>query len=749
MPIQNRRAFGGSASTDESGSGTLKQVPDVEIFADSEGTIRTATVRLIFLWNIDIGGFVSSVVAVSAGTIGDLDGEGNVYSALVTLPANAHGTLNVTLSANSVESADGVYGPSRDSVFSFNYDTRAVSVSRPTGAVERGGTYAALGYRFEGCLEIKGVVFGGENYIYAVFQRANYTSYVEASPPVVVNLDYDAQGVNTTRQAEAILYKIRLSTGTWTALRTYDTVATAARSLIEVNGTVYWFEGSHYAYYNAGILYNIENPEGEFYVSLGELTRKATASSAGEWSVSGDRMTIVVDKDSENYAQIKSAFNKQGSYLTDGRFVILKSNIAHQVIGSRATFAFDYDLADGTLPAVDEKTDFDINIASYKEVYSNYRLRRLWGDVKFRDKNWKAQVGHLYSIHASVDTPVDLGVWISAPIESDPYRDSERPHWEDYDVNRDPDKFYAVHGGMASPLIWDGERLSFVAGYGRLDQLTENAGEAARTENWQWLQYSEELNPRVLTLETNGRTSWDVIKDTALLTDSYIAIEGDAFKEKPRLSARGTLEGGLSATHTGELVLENVTRDTLPSSGLLRAQTELLRYSQLTNGNPDTLTRGVDGTTAASHAADTPVYWVDHIIEYDRSAVDPMDRIVVNNDTTNIFNFIRVRFGDDTWAASDADSISKYGLLALPTIDIGLDATQKQVAKFFAERYLSQLKRPRQVVTLTLKLSLYLEMMDVLLVREGDRTHLDTLVQVIDIDDLLFKNVSVVRCVLL
>ena len=607
--------------------------------------------------------------------------------------------------------------------------------------------FLAFGYSFEGCLEAIGVRHNNENYIYAVFQTANYTSFVEASVPFVYDLS--AQGINKTRQAQAKLYKIRVATGTWTLLRDYAFVSAAARSLREVNGTVYWFEGSHYCYWNEGKLERVENPDEQFYVDIGELTRKATVTSAGQWRADSGKLYLWIDADDEKYASIKVAL-RDGNYLLIDRQKVEISGVTSQIVGNRAGFTMSYALYSGNaLPAVDESSVFRMNVGTYREVYSSYRFRRLFLTLTATPReNWKADVGHLWSVSVSSDTPVDLGTcWTSADISEDPHRDKPRPAYQDYDPGTDIDKFYGVHGGMASPLMWDGTRLSFVAGYSRLDALTDNSSEAARTENWHWLQYSSEVNPRVVTLETNDRTAWDVLKAVAIMTDCYIAVEGDRVEVQPRVSARGELVSALTASHTGYIGLQSPTRTTFASSGLLRIDSELLEYSVLSSGNPSALVRGVEGTTAASHAAEATVYWVDHIIDYDRYAVDPLDRIVIENDETQIYNFIRVRFGEQTWPASNSDSITKYGLLELPTVDIGLDATQKVAAASVAERILMQLKRPRQVVTLTLKLSLYLKRMDVLLVREAYRTHLETLLQVIEIDHQLFRNVSVVKCV--
>ena len=144
MPIQNRRAFGGSASSDETGG--LRAVPDVLIGIDDESlqTVRTATVQLVFLWNQFVNGFKVASVSVSAGTLGDFDGEGSLYSALLTLPVNAVGQVTVTVSANHVVSEDNVYGPVEDRTFSFAYDTRPVAIANPSGSTVKSGTFFGI-----------------------------------------------------------------------------------------------------------------------------------------------------------------------------------------------------------------------------------------------------------------------------------------------------------------------------------------------------------------------------------------------------------------------------------------------------------------------------------------------------------------------------------------------------------------------------------------------------------------------------
>ena len=766
MAIPNRPLYGGSLSSDES------YVPDSTapdlVISVVRGGPKAAFVVLQFKWTQDVGNFrfvpdSSSSVSVDVGTLSDFSGEGDIYTVKWTFPENAVGVGDVTILANEVTNADGTTGPPETRSFTINYDTRTATAPSPANVCVQDFAFSdasnpfieVSGGSFEGWLEPPLVAtHGGEDYLYSVLEISPYTidydkipTPSDATGPVIVS----AQGINHDVQASAALVKLRISDCSWTVLKRYRYVSTAARSLHLRGNQVYWFEGSHYAYYNEGLVREVEDPEGEFYVRLGgaveEFTRKAAATLDGEFSVNTaeTEMTIVTSGLSASYADAKAALQND-ALLFIGTSVIKISNIritGVNIVGVRVVF--DYDLVDGDLPAVDETSFIDIGVANVIDAYTKYRLRSTYRDftspLPLFKKNWKAEIGHLYRVDAA-DTIEDLGLnWVSSSLSEDPHTDKTRPYYEEKSI----DRHYGWHGGTATPIIDDGN-LSMITGYSGFEDLLENESESARLGNWQWIEWTDALDLRVPLLETNGKTVWDVVKDLAVIGHLYVAFDGETFSAKSKLPIRGALEQDVSATDT-TIPLQALTRDAFPNSGILRIEDEIIAYSSLTGGNPSGVMRGAEGTTAAAHTNGTLAHFVDHIIEWDRYAVDPMDRIAVRQDESNIYNHVSFDYGAEVpYEVSDAQSLSRYPFKSLDR-RLPLDKTQRNLAKHLAEQYLAALKSPRQTVTFNLKLSLYLKRMEVIYVRETDRTGLSHLLQLVKVDHQLFKNLTVVTAV--
>ena len=496
-----------------------------------------------------------------------------------------------------------------------------------------------------------------------------------------------------------------------------------------------------------GVFKVIQNVDGEFYQSLGELERKASATEAGQYQVltSPDRLRILLDRDAADYADQKQALRTKDRLIIGERLILRISNYAVVEAGAIGTFTVNYS-TDGTLPVDDVTSPFRVNIGEYGEVYSKYRLRDLYNQAEYHDTDWKSQIGRLYKLDNTGIAITDLGInWVSSEVADDPNRDAERPYWE---REPKPDKFYGVHGGTASPIVHADGKLHIITGYGDLDKVADNESEAARIENYQQVRYDPELSRKVVNFTTNDKTAWDLLKDAAALTNSYIAFDADRLIFKPKTPIQAKLQQAIPAQNypSSAIQLKDFSR-VFPSAGRLLIDTEIFEYQgintlgNITGATP--FTRATNGTDAQAHAVDAEVFYIDHIIEWDRHKVDPMDAINIENDRTNIYKQVSVAYGEKRYDVGDANASQTLD------IDVRLDETQRNIAKNLAETYLSELSTPRQVVQLRLKLSLYLEMMDVLLVRETDRTHLTHLMQVVSLDHQLLRNETLATAILI
>ena len=736
--------------------------PDVGI-ETPVNTVRAASFLATFKFTQGISGLETTDITLSAGTLSNLSGEGDTWTAEVTPPANANGQLTITVAADAVANEDGLTGPEADKVVSVGYDTRAQTVpSLPNSCVQTFDFSAASNPflpgagAFEGWLEILGVRHGNVDYLYGVLQLAQWTTEYDRQPDAPTLLGHH---LDLDSQASAALVKVNMSTCTWTVLKQYRFVSTAARSLHLKNNEVYWFEGSHYCYYNEGLFRRIEAPDGVFYVhwigdptdtddpnEKGRWTRKATASNDGEYSVSGSQITFVTSRTSASYTDVRETLGNNARMFIGDALIRIGTITLTNVNVNVARYVASFTLISGTLPAVDDKDEIHLLAGNSVEVFSKYRLRPLAAAADVSGDDWKAEVGHLYKVNAG-GTITDLGLnWVSSDLSEEPRPDAT-PYFEKERIDRG----YGVHGGTASPMVEDADgNLHLITGYGNLDDVADNTSEAARLGNWQQIVYSDTLNRNLPVLETNERTVWDILKDAAVMTDSVISFDNETFVAQQRSPIKFKIGQAVPTNYpSSSLEVSSPTRETLPSSGLLLIDDELIGYTSLHQGKPTGLTRGAEGTVAANHAQFADAFYVYDVIYFDKYRVDPMDRISVENDTTRIYNEIAISYGNGkTYEVRDEASIDVYGLRKLD-LNLPLDETQRPVAKYLAEKYLAELKMPRQIVRMRLKLSLHLKMLQTLYVRESERVHLGHVIQVTSFDHHIFRNETEVTGVLL
>ena len=348
--------------------------------------------------------------------------------------------------------------------------------------------------------------------------------------------------------------------------------------------------------------------------------------------------------------------------------------------------------------------------------------------VIFSDRQWREKVGNVYKIEHPSSVIQDVGrTYRSATTEDNP--DTETL-----------DYFYGIHGGTPAPMAIVNDALNMVTGYGNFDNIGNPFADfpVDRIGNWNWIQYDDQINQRLSEVVTNGRTGFDVLKAIAILTNSILGFKNDTFFLRPREPQHAVNGGGsgITATQT-TLTAKDLNWGEFPSEGWLRIGDELIEHSGADeNGLFEDLVRGVEGTTAAAHTGNFDIQFVDHILSLTQDTLEmPIKSIAAYNDNRQLFNRVRVRYGDgDVVPVEDAASIAANGERKPLDVDVPLDAHQREWAHWLAESYLARFKDVHQILNLTLKPSFYLNVGDVISLKIPERMHLDgTLCQVLEV----------------
>ena len=350
--------------------------------------------------------------------------------------------------------------------------------------------------------------------------------------------------------------------------------------------------------------------------------------------------------------------------------------------------------------------------------------------VIFSDQQWREKIGYVYQIEHPSSRIQTLGRnWRSATTGDNPN-------------SEETDYFYGVHGGTATPMAIVDEALHLITGYGNFDDIGQPRGEhpVNRIGNWNWIQYDDQINQRLSEVPTNGRTGFDVLKDIAIVTNSVLGFKKDGtFFMRPREPQKAVnAASGITATQT-TLTATKLNWGRYPSEGWLYIDGELIKHSGADeNGQFADLVRGAEETTATAHTGDFEIQFVNHILSLDADTLEvPIKSIVAQNDNRQFYNRVIIAYGDgeETPPAEDAISIVENGARLLENT-VPLDSHQHVWAEWLSQSYLARFKDIHQILNLTLKPSLYLNVMDTVYLKIPERMHLSgTLCQVLEIPD--------------
>lgn len=341
--------------------------------------------------------------------------------------------------------------------------------------------------------------------------------------------------------------------------------------------------------------------------------------------------------------------------------------------------------------------------------------------------DWKGRIGHVYSlVNPSVrepnPTPVDLGLNYASALPSE--------------SERGIDRFYGTHGATASPIV-DADGLTFITGYGNLDTINSPESDVSKYGNWQLVRYGNDLEFRLPELETNGRRGFEIVKQLAIATNSIVGFDKNAFTLRPCIPFSGEwLDYSYPDLRISKL---NRIVSSYPPAGLIGVGNELIRYDSVDQRGGDialfnVVERGALGTEEQTHVAGSDVFWIDHYLGLDQSTLDqPVDTIVVTEDTNNIYNRILINYGGvDPYIAEDQVSIDTYGVREF-SVTVPLGIGNIRWVSWISGVMLKRFKFPNSLINLELKPSWHLKVGDIVFIKVSDRLNLCVSTQIVSL----------------
>ena len=245
-----------------------------------------------------------------------------------------------------------------------------------------------------------------------------------------------------------------------------------------------------------------------------------------------------------------------------------------------------------------------------------------------------------------------------------------------------------------------GGDLHAVMGYGDPSQVLKFNSLASKPDNFQHLVFGNKLHYVVPEFDSNG-SRYSLLADIAKKTNSTLSFREGLIHISDRDPFRALIDGN-TGTGTGNLNFDNSNKQ-FPSAGYLLIGKEILKYTGISGGAFTGIQRGVLGTEVSNHANNTPLFYLDTVI-------DPLrikEGISIATDTTRTYNVIRN--SENTIEEPNPDSIDTYGELPY-TLDLGLTSHEAAWQEHVFKSYIANLKDPHPLVSITLIPTNYLEL---------------------------------------
>ena len=286
--------------------------------------------------------------------------------------------------------------------------------------------------------------------------------------------------------------------------------------------------------------------------------------------------------------------------------------------------------------------------------------------------------------------------------------------------------------------------LRMVAGYGNPYRIANNLptvsneNQALDFANFVQIGWGRELAGKIASFPVSGQRGLALIQALAALGFANIGVSptaetdarlaGEAVTDWQRLASiyyRGRNDAQVTlrtAVGSGAVSQLDVDAVGLPDAGEVLFGTEIFAYTSTVDtggviSELEGVTRAQHGSTASSHAAEITGVRVDGVINAgdDSEIYTVRDRAL---DFINQKNRVTVGLADGAVEASDTDSIDDFGefALSLGTSPVLFSRSDADWAELLAELYLDSLKAPKEVLAITTRLDLSVEVGQVVVV---------------------------------
>ena len=276
---------------------------------------------------------------------------------------------------------------------------------------------------------------------------------------------------------------------------------------------------------------------------------------------------------------------------------------------------------------------------------------------------------------------------------------------ENVDVGKGNLKYIDSNGITDTGRMWYGNQpysvtwvpLLSIAGslyanvvFSNPDDILKLHSETSRVDNFQWIKYGNNLE--FILEELPSGNVYDILQDIAKKLNAIIQVSNNRIELIEREVVEMLLNGGLTAS-ASTLTYDSANL-TVPSSGTVLINNEIIGYTGKTATTLTGLTRGIHHTIAAAHADDSAIIFIDTLIE-------PSDYISLNRniDINRVYNVIQSP--DKILESRDEPSITRFGERVF-NLDLGLSRHDRCWTEYIFENYLEELKDVHNIVSLKL-----------------------------------------------
>lgn len=372
------------------------------------------------------------------------------------------------------------------------------------------------------------------------------------------------------------------------------------------------------------------------------------------------------------------------------------------------------------------------------------------------EQHYPNEGGKLIEIESN-DAVTDHGqVWRSATKQDHPDADDDSPIYDGW----------GLHNAVISNMIADDrDNLHFVAGYGSPYNIDENLPFSSNREpvpslaNFPWLQRGNGLATKIASFPTGGARVWALFQQVAQIMNWEIGFGPDKRKVdaiqvahagitdwganaslffRPRTILPAKLRTGIGASGTPTQIRLNdsglpaeMAEFPVPPAGerySVIIGKEIFSYSGVT---PDSqgrrltgIQRAQNGSVAAAHSADAPVYFVDYFAsgEIGTTLVLITSRSL---DFVNLRNDVNVNYGEAVYPAKNQRSIDENGEFTFNLQNSLLSKDDQAWAELIGDTYLDELSELKELLQFTLVFSPALQPGQLVVVYQLDRVRIE------------------------